>query len=111
MKPDPNIFIHAAEIIDDNVNQFACHAIGLALGDGEYGDDHDEVRFFVAAMKPRNEIEAGDAAFEAVPNSNGSIRYWCQTTQFYGHTTPENQTARILGLLLCAELAEEGYIP
>lgn len=115
-KINPEVFEQAAEILfgatrdaaAEPGDQFACHAISLALGDPMYGETHPGVLYFKAVLKPLDETEAGDAVTETI---NGSVFPYWKSGQFYGDTTPQNQEARILGLLLCAELAREGYEP
>lgn len=105
---DPEIFEQAAELIDSGQELYACHAISEA-GFRLYYDNTPETQYFRDVLKPRNATEAGDAIRERFGDDR-QFTFW-NCSQFYGDTTKQNQEARILGLLLCAELAREGFEP
>lgn len=93
---DPAVFRKAAQRIDEESSEFACNALvnvlGMSLGPletfAERRDALPEVRFFTKALRPP-ELK--------------HRRAWYSTVDF-----PYRKTARVLGLLLCAELIENG---
>ena len=77
------VFRKAAERIDSDLNSLACVAIANAKGKA-FSSDIPQVKYFSDVM--------GQGC--------GGAFWW-----------PLGSPARVLGLLLCAELAKEGFIP
>ena len=90
-KPRPAIFLEAARLIAQWEEWYACTAIQRAAHGNEYSI---EQKYFCDILQPKH-LDTSAA--------------WYGTTAF--DFDKRNQTARILGLCLCASLAKEGFTP
>ena len=99
-KLDPKVFVKAAELIADSVESYACCALDTA----EDSSDGPHCIYFEDVLRPRHLTECRDGD----PLSLNTSAY----VAWYGPTWIDvNRHARVIGLLLCAELVKDGFEP
>jgi hypothetical protein len=90
----PSVFTKAAQLIEEECEDFACLAIEEIAGTSA-----PERQFFITTLKPRTDSN-GLSLSRSDPWYSS-----CFNMQYYY----DERTARILGLLLCAQLVKEGW--
>ncbi len=95
MKPalTPAVFLEAARRVAESESAYACCAADKAareVGFPYVGSDTAACTYLTRVL---------------MPPYAGSLEPW------YGHVTDQNQTARVLGLILCSLLVKEGFRP
>lgn len=95
MKPDPNIFIRAAEVFEQDDLDYACVAIS-DVQEKSFDEVHDTIahHFFAKWFKPKK-----------LPYNHKHFGWW--GSPYYPHSMCVDRRvreARILALLLCVEV-------
>jgi hypothetical protein len=97
---DPKVFVKAAKLLaTDDAVCFACCAIDMVAG-----IDGPHTRYFEDVTRPRAASECHDETWDSLSR--------CECFPWYGYDwETSNHHARVIGLLLCAELVKDGFKP
>ena len=96
MKPDPNVFIEAAEHIFSGRMAYVCCVLSAVQGLGWWECNSAAHLFFEAWFKPKR-----------LPSTHRSYGWYGNPYLHRGMCLhPQRQEARILALLLCVEILE-----
>jgi hypothetical protein len=103
---DPEVFVQAAEHLGEN-HCPCCSALARVLQSDGYSTPHHQ--FFNAVLRPSWCTDDYRAWYRF--DELGGIELRSAEEEDYWQYDRRILNARILGLLLCAELAREGFIP